>query len=256
MPAAHIESDWIGFRSGRVEVIAFGEKHKHRSTAIIKCDCGTIRKILVQSLAKGIVKSCGCINLYSDKDYLGKAFSDLTVVRFSGRDKNGQQLVIAKCICGKENKAYLYKILSGTIKSCGCRHKGINRFTPSGHKRCRMCLQVLSIKKFGNRQSSSDRKEGFCFDCMRVRNFNRAWKNHGITIDDKIRMMQDQENKCAIRFSVLDALASLDHDHKTGKIREILCKPCNNGLGFFRDNTYFLRTAALYLERHGEYKMA
>lgn len=39
-----------------------------------------------------------------------------------------------------------------------------------------------------------------------------------------------------------------DHCHVTGKVRGILCQPCNIGLGGFKDNPEGLRAAADYLE--------
>ena len=39
----------------------------------------------------------------------------------------------------------------------------------------------------------------------------------------------------------------LDHDHKTGRIRGGLCRLCNSGLGFFKDNPDNLITAAGYI---------
>ena len=41
----------------------------------------------------------------------------------------------------------------------------------------------------------------------------------------------------------------IDHDHKTKKIRGLLCHKCNNGLGNFRDNIENLDRAKKYLER-------
>jgi len=42
----------------------------------------------------------------------------------------------------------------------------------------------------------------------------------------------------------------IDHDHISGKVRDILCNNCNVGLGCFFDNPILLRAAADYLERH------
>ena len=39
----------------------------------------------------------------------------------------------------------------------------------------------------------------------------------------------------------------LDHDHKTGKPRGVLCSHCNQGLGMFKDNTDRLQKAIDYL---------
>lgn len=42
---------------------------------------------------------------------------------------------------------------------------------------------------------------------------------------------------------------AVDHDHQTGLIRGTLCRPCNQGLGHFRDDPNILRKAAEYLEQ-------
>lgn len=42
----------------------------------------------------------------------------------------------------------------------------------------------------------------------------------------------------------------VDHSHKTGAVRAILCSRCNGALGFFEDNPVLLRRAALYLESY------
>src|SRR3990167_8732165 len=42
----------------------------------------------------------------------------------------------------------------------------------------------------------------------------------------------------------------IDHNHRTGRIRGILCSRCNSGLGFFRDSRSLLNRAERYLERY------
>lgn len=41
---------------------------------------------------------------------------------------------------------------------------------------------------------------------------------------------------------------AVDHNHKTGKIRGLLCNRCNKGIGFFNDNISLIKKAIKYLE--------
>lgn len=62
-------------------------------------------------------------------------------------------------------------------------------------------------------------------------------------------MIVSQDGRCKICGGILlGSNAHVDHCHVTGKIRGILCGPCNRGLGLFRDSVTALRQAAIYLE--------
>ncbi len=43
----------------------------------------------------------------------------------------------------------------------------------------------------------------------------------------------------------------IDHDHKTHKIRNLLCNNCNTGLGLFNDDILVLSSAIDYLKKYG-----
>lgn len=78
----------------------------------------------------------------------------------------------------------------------------------------------------------------------------RKWKLDA----DGFRAFYDaQDGKCGICRADLPFYGRetcIDHDHVTGVRRELLCRPCNLGLGFMRDNTDTLRAAIAYLEKH------
>lgn len=85
----------------------------------------------------------------------------------------------------------------------------------------------------------------------------RDLKKYGITFEDQEQMMRDQDNKCAIcgkeifLFGPSKKLtAHVDHNHKTGKVRGLLCQECNTGLGKFMDNTEYLLGAISYLNKN------
>ena len=72
---------------------------------------------------------------------------------------------------------------------------------------------------------------------------------YGMTPEDVTQMLSDQYSACAICWRHLElADVNVDHCHTTGEVRGILCKRCNSGLGFFRDNQRYLASAIEYLK--------
>ena len=59
-------------------------------------------------------------------------------------------------------------------------------------------------------------------------------------------LLARQDGMCSICGSAMSKPA-VDHDHRTGAIRGLLCGPCNRGLGHFRDDPDLCERAALYL---------
>jgi len=64
------------------------------------------------------------------------------------------------------------------------------------------------------------------------------------------KLLDAQGGKCPVCGDVLKN-GHLDHDHRTGQLRGLLCKGCNIGLGFLRDDPATLRRAADYCEQGG-----
>lgn len=74
---------------------------------------------------------------------------------------------------------------------------------------------------------------------------------YGITIDEYNSLFVKQQGCCAIcgkHQSEFERALYVDHDHKTGKVRGLLCHKCNVGIGMFGDNKTLLIEAAKYLE--------
>jgi len=67
------------------------------------------------------------------------------------------------------------------------------------------------------------------------------------------KMLEEQGNGCKICGTEIIAVATvtnaaIDHCHSTGKVRGILCRTCNLGLGYFSDDISKLEGAIKYLE--------
>ena len=76
----------------------------------------------------------------------------------------------------------------------------------------------------------------------------------GLTEDDYLKLLETQDHGCAICGSPTsvfgrnkDNRLAVDHDHKTGRIRGLLCGNCNIGLGQFKDDPLLLMAATRYL---------
>lgn len=86
---------------------------------------------------------------------------------------------------------------------------------------------------------------------------NELRKKFGIGIEQYDAMLNAQNGVCAICMKPetstnprtgLPRRLAVDHCHKQGHIRKLLCQGCNQGLGNFRDDPKLLRAAADYLE--------
>lgn len=77
---------------------------------------------------------------------------------------------------------------------------------------------------------------------------NKAYK---LTLEEWNDLATKQENRCAIcgkhRQEIFRGLM-VDHDHKTGKVRGLLCFHCNAGMGNLRDDVQILQKAIAYLQ--------
>ena len=71
---------------------------------------------------------------------------------------------------------------------------------------------------------------------------------YNLTIEDRNEMFNKQNGLCAICF--INKAIYIDHDHVTGKVRALLCRGCNLGIGFLKDNVTILTSAANYLTLH------
>lgn len=82
---------------------------------------------------------------------------------------------------------------------------------------------------------------------------------HGVERDEADRMIAAQGGLCAICCREPSKIyrghcsrLHVDHDHRTGKVRGMLCIACNRALGCARDDPKVLEAMAAYLRKHQE----
>lgn len=74
--------------------------------------------------------------------------------------------------------------------------------------------------------------------------------SYGLTLIEFNELLAKQDNRCAICSNLIKGRnIHTDHNHITGKVRGLLCKNCNLGIGLFKDNFSLLIRAADYIKR-------
>lgn len=140
-----------------------------------------------------------------------------------------------------------------TCIDCGIE-KSITEFWKKGTPRtdgtyayradCRECGTYKRLHNYHHEGGKEKQKK---------RSFKNNLKKYGITPENYQELFKQQEGKCAICSSSEVSVARrsynlfVDHDHKTGKVRGLLCHHCNTGLGHYKDNTETLQKAIEYL---------
>lgn len=92
-----------------------------------------------------------------------------------------------------------------------------------------------------------------------IRNRSRWYhikRTYGLTEDAYNSIRNEQDDKCYICERPQKRLRRplcVDHDHRSGKIRGLLCDRCNRGIEHFKDNPLYFENAASYLRREVDY---
>ena len=113
---------------------------------------------------------------------------------------------------------------------------------------CVLCGAVPIKRKTNNGRG------GMRYACRPAEDRHKAgrWRvlfTVGMTIQDLQLEIDATQGKCPICRKALGIGFAVDHDHSSGVFRGVICRPCNLGLGFFRDDIKALKRAAEYLKR-------
>lgn len=98
-----------------------------------------------------------------------------------------------------------------------------------------------SVTKYEAKPENKSRK--------RVRQRLTRVARYGMSHDAFVAQLERQRFTCYGCIELIDAdTAAIDHDHKTGKVRGLLCKHCNWTLGHAKDNPATLRRLTAFLD--------
>ena len=152
------------------------------------------------------------------------------------------------------------------------KHGGVLEAVRAGLPiRCGKCDLEKQASEFHRHKASRAGIRGTCKSCVstaikehrrlnprvRLPEIARASglkARYGMTLEQYAAMLAAQGGGCAICGSATSSGCKnsfhVDHNHKTGNVRGILCQRCNTGIGSLREDATILRRAISYLEKH------
>ena len=77
---------------------------------------------------------------------------------------------------------------------------------------------------------------------------NLLRRKYGLTHEQYLEKRKAQNEKCPICSNPI-GVGAVDHNHTTGKIRDILCRYCNCWIGFIEKNPSLVKPMINYLKR-------
>ncbi len=115
-------------------------------------------------------------------------------------------------------------------------------------KKCKKCKSRAYYQK-NKERIRGDKKKQARDSKRRRRNYLK--RQYSLKVKNVDEMLLSQKYKCAICTLPLDTTtAKIDHSHKSGKIRGLLCNKCNLLLGHANDLIRILKKAILYLRKN------
>lgn len=142
-----------------------------------------------------------------------------------------------------------------------CTQKCANSFSMKKRRGKKIAVGVNRKCRQCSIQFSGTSNQLYCsIKCMSEASFKRGMafasqikRRYGLTIEQYTQILDSQNQVCAICLrSDVGRINSrrlfVDHDHKTGRVRGILCYKCNTLIGHALDSPEILKKAIVYLE--------
>jgi hypothetical protein len=149
-----------------------------------------------------------------------------------------------------------------TCKICK-EYKDISNFQPSGYQ-CNSCraekqraywaslpIEIRRKRQMGL-EAQKRYRENNLEKTKKIAREGHIRRKFGLTVEEYNAISFSQNEVCAICQQKCDTGYNLavDHNHKTGKIRGLLCKNCNTSIGLLKEDIKVLENAIIYLSFH------
>jgi hypothetical protein len=130
------------------------------------------------------------------------------------------------------------------------------------HSHCKACqsARIRAKRKNDTEWRNAQVEKSRQYKILHPEKYKQSVRNsvlkakYGMTTEDYEALFDSQGRLCAVCKSPKSrgfGRMHVDHCHKTGNVRGILCQPCNTSLGKCNDDPEILRKLAEYLEVHG-----
>ena len=171
------------------------------------------------------------------------------------KNKNHSDGLASECKdCKNQMVKNYYKTNKTAIKSYHKKYKKSLKGKAVRKKWLKSQSGQNSIQKYENSGKRKDQQKLYKL-CEKQQHykFNYRLKKHGLTFDSYFDMLLKQKARCAIcriEQTKLTYLFSIDHNHKTGEIRGLLCSNCNTALGLLKEDFLIINNLKNYLKKH------
>lgn len=127
-------------------------------------------------------------------------------------------------------------------------------------KICSKCKVVKILIDFAIDRRLPSGRQGTCRLCQKLHNIScsrvaqrkyRLKHVYGLSLEDYDNMYERQAARCQGCNNPIDKYGKsthVDHNHKTGIVRGLLCHSCNSSLGYSKEDEHRLRGLIHYLE--------
>ena len=149
------------------------------------------------------------------------------------------------------SRSYMHKQLAKGGAKMRPRSSG-DRQRSDGLRHCWKCDKDLPLDQFGKNKAEIGGLTRICKPCAgNQQRKQRLTAKFGIDEVQYDAMLEKQGGGCAIcgtpESNSKNHRLAVDHDHKTGEVRGLLCSMCNTSLGGFREDPKLLTAAIKYL---------